>query len=79
MYKRAHKVSVFGDSCQRGREYYPKAKEPHHHLIFNCVLKIFIGISIFQIGIPLMRVSQLIYPKTLLKAKRRISIRGSFV
>jgi hypothetical protein len=25
--------SVFGDSCQRGREYEPKAKEPHHHLI----------------------------------------------
>jgi hypothetical protein len=24
-------ASVFGDSCQRGREYYPKAKGPHHH------------------------------------------------
>ena len=24
-------VSVFGDSCQRGREYEPKAKGPHHH------------------------------------------------
>jgi hypothetical protein len=23
--------SVFGDSCQRGREYKPKAKGPHHH------------------------------------------------
>jgi hypothetical protein len=23
--------SVFGDSCQRGREYEPKAKGPHHH------------------------------------------------
>jgi hypothetical protein len=22
--------SVFGDSCQRGREYEPKAKGPHH-------------------------------------------------
>jgi hypothetical protein len=24
--------SVFGDSCQRGRKYEPKAKGPHHHL-----------------------------------------------
>jgi hypothetical protein len=23
-------VSVFGDSCQRGRKYEPKAKGPHH-------------------------------------------------
>jgi hypothetical protein len=46
---------------------------------FICVLKIFIGISISQIGIPLMKVSQLVYPKILLKAKRRISFRGSFV
>jgi hypothetical protein len=23
--------SVFGDSCQRGGEYEPKAKGPHHH------------------------------------------------
>ena len=23
--------SVFGDSCQRGREYELKAKGPHHH------------------------------------------------
>jgi hypothetical protein len=28
-------VSVFGDSCQRGRKYQPKAKGPHHHLIFS--------------------------------------------
>jgi hypothetical protein len=26
--------SVFGDSCQRGRKHEPKAKGPHHHLIF---------------------------------------------
>jgi hypothetical protein len=26
---------VFGDSCQRGREYLPKAKGPHHHLILK--------------------------------------------
>jgi hypothetical protein len=27
--------SVFGDSCQRGRKYEPKAKGPHHHLILK--------------------------------------------
>jgi hypothetical protein len=27
--------SVFGDSCQRGRKYEPKAKGPHHHPIFK--------------------------------------------
>jgi hypothetical protein len=29
------KVSVFGDSCQRGRKYEPKAKGPHHHPNFK--------------------------------------------
>jgi hypothetical protein len=37
------KVSVFGDSCQRGRKYEPKAKGPLHHpnfkLVSLCVLK----------------------------------------
>jgi hypothetical protein len=38
--------SVFGDSCQRGRKYEPKAKGPHHHqfqkknLIFQRVFSI---------------------------------------
>jgi hypothetical protein len=27
--------SVFGDSCQRGRKYEPKAKGPHHHHQFQ--------------------------------------------
>jgi hypothetical protein len=27
--------SVFGDSCQRGRKYEPKAKGPHHHQILK--------------------------------------------
>jgi hypothetical protein len=27
--------SVFGDSCQRGRKYEPKAKGSHHHLILK--------------------------------------------
>jgi hypothetical protein len=45
-YRRAYislKVSVFGDSCQRGRKYEPKAKGPHHHLIL--ILKI----GVFQL------------------------------
>jgi hypothetical protein len=29
------KVSVFGDSCQRGRKYEPKAKGPLHHPNFK--------------------------------------------
>jgi hypothetical protein len=29
------KVSIFGDSCQRGRKYEPKAKGPHHHPNFK--------------------------------------------
>ena len=28
-------VSVFGDSCQRGRKYWPKAKGTHHHPNFK--------------------------------------------
>jgi hypothetical protein len=28
-------VSVFGDSCQRGIKYEPKAKGPHHHRILK--------------------------------------------
>jgi hypothetical protein len=50
--KRAYislKVSVFGDSCQRGRKYEPKAKGPHHHPNF----KLMISIGKFQIGISL--------------------------
>jgi hypothetical protein len=42
------KVSVFGDSCQRGRKYEPKAKGPHHHLFLKN-WRFLIGK--FQIGI----------------------------
>jgi hypothetical protein len=38
--------SVFGDSCQRGREHEPKAKGPHHHLILKMIFN-----WKFQIGI----------------------------
>ena len=30
-YLKGSNDSVFGDSCQRGRKYEPKAKGPHHH------------------------------------------------
>jgi hypothetical protein len=72
--------SVFGDSCQRGRKYEPKAKGPHHHQ--------FQKISAFQeylsIGILLCSKEKKIsfskmYIKTLLNTKRWISFRGSFV
>jgi hypothetical protein len=73
--------SIFGDSCQRGREYEPKAKGPHHHLI----LKIGdFSIGKFQIDILLCSkggessISKMINQKTLLNTKRRISFRGSF-
>jgi hypothetical protein len=67
-------VSVFGDSCQRGRKYEPKAKGPHHHRIFkNEVFKL---IHYYvQKG---EKVSSK-FCKTLLNTKRRISLRGSFV
>jgi hypothetical protein len=73
--------SVFGDSCQRGRKYEPKAKGPHHHQfqklcfsksIFNWYLSYCVqkgGKAAFQ----------KLYIKTLLNTKRRISFRGSFV
>jgi hypothetical protein len=41
--KRAYislKVSVFGDSCQRGRKYEPKAKGPHYHPNFKMIFKL---------------------------------------
>jgi hypothetical protein len=43
-------VSVFGDSCQRGRKYEPKTKGLHHHLILK---KGFSIGMIFQIDISL--------------------------
>jgi hypothetical protein len=69
-------VSVFGDSCQRGRKYEPKAKGPHHHRILK--MKFF-----FQIDILLCskggESSIFKTCKTLLNTKRRILFRGSFV
>jgi hypothetical protein len=38
-------VSVFGDSCQRGRKYEPKAKGPHHHHLQFLKMKFFKLIS----------------------------------
>jgi hypothetical protein len=68
--------SVFGDSCQRGRKYEPKAKGPHHHLILH--LEIFKLVS-YCVQKGEQVVFQKWYIKTLLNTKRRISFRGSFV
>jgi hypothetical protein len=65
-------VSIFGDSCQRGRNIKPKAKEPHHHQFSKVFKEVFIWYKMliyFKIGIT----------KTLLNTERRISLRGSFV
>jgi hypothetical protein len=68
-------VSVFGDSCQRGRKYEPKAKGPHHHRILKN--------EVFQINILLCskggESSIFKTCKTLLNTKRRILFRGGFV
>jgi hypothetical protein len=79
----------------KGGEYYPKAKGPHHHQFqYFFEIKFSIGIfqisipleiisqlvSIFQIGIWCQRFfNRYLKLKTLLKAKRRILFRGSFV
>ena len=69
--------SVFGDSCQRGRKYEPKAKGPHHHQF----QKLSFSKNIFQLvshGVQKGEkvVFQKWYIKTLLNTKRRISFRG---
>jgi hypothetical protein len=46
LFKKGSNDSVFGDSCQRGREHEPKAKGPRHHLILKRVF----SIGKFQIG-----------------------------
>jgi hypothetical protein len=66
----------------KGREYYPKAKGPHHHTFRKFLIDIFqIGMVfnwyIFKVSISIY--FQFISIKTLLKAKRRISFRGSFI
>jgi hypothetical protein len=71
--------SVFGDSCQRGRKYEPKAKGPHHHQFqqLSFSKSIFDWYSImFKKGEKV--VFQKWYIKTLLNTKRWISFRGSF-
>jgi hypothetical protein len=64
------KTPFFAINAKGGESFKPKAKGPHHHLIFKlCFLKKIIGI--FQTG---MCYFQLVSIKTLLKTKRRISI-----
>jgi hypothetical protein len=60
-----HKVSVFGDSCQRGRKYEPKAKGLHHHQfphhhhfqkVFKEVFNWYLILDIFQIGMTTFKI-----------------------
>jgi hypothetical protein len=68
-------VFVFGDSCQRGRKYEPKAKGPHHHRILKikCLNWYLIVFKKWEKVVS----SKLV--KTLLNTKRIISLRESFV
>jgi hypothetical protein len=45
-YLKGSNDSVFGDSCQRGRKYEPKAKGPHHHQFQSKNFKEYIQIGI---------------------------------
>jgi hypothetical protein len=73
--------SVFGDSCQRGREYEPQSKRTapppiSKNLVFSK--------SIFQfVSYCVQKGEKVVFQKgsikTLLNTKRRISFRGSFV
>ena len=40
LFKEGSNDSVFGDSCQRGREHEPKAKGPHHQLTLKRVFSL---------------------------------------
>jgi hypothetical protein len=72
--------SVFGDSCQRGREYEPKAKGPHHHQFQKlCVFQKYYELLSYCVQKGKKVVIQKEYIKTLLNTKRRISFKGSFV
>jgi hypothetical protein len=71
--KKGSNDSVFGDSCQRGREYEPKAKGPHHHQ-FSKILVFQRVFSNWYLTYDIIS-----YWYTLLITKRRISLRGSFV
>jgi hypothetical protein len=77
--KRAHKVSVFGDSCQRGRSIRPKQKDRTTKFLIVFWKILLVLLVYLKLVFLYWEVSQLVYPKTLLKAKRRILFRVSFV
>jgi hypothetical protein len=56
-----------------------KAKGPHHQFQKFINFNWYLEMTIFSIGIFKGRFSKLVSTKTLLKTKRRISFRGSFV
>jgi hypothetical protein len=74
--------SVFGDSCQRGRKYEPKAKGPTAPLP-NFKIEIFKLVNFKLVSYCVQKGEKVVfqngYIKTLLITKRRISFRVSFV
>jgi hypothetical protein len=69
---------VFGDSCQRGRKYEPKAKGPHHHQFQKLsFFKEYFQLVSYCVQKGEKAVFQKMYIKTLLNTKRRISFRKS--
>jgi hypothetical protein len=82
-----HKVSVFGDSCQRGESFSPKQKDrtttnfkKFLKAVFQLVLqKFFQLVSYSWYNFKLVWPLSKLISKTLLNTKRRISLRGSFV
>jgi hypothetical protein len=63
-------------NAKGGESIKPKAKGPHHHLILIMFRKF---LNWYLIDIFKGRFSKLVSIKTLLKTKRRISFRGSFI
>jgi hypothetical protein len=53
--------SVFGDSCQRGRKYEPKAKGPHHHLILK--LEIFQSVNFKLVSYCVQKGEKVVFQK----------------
>jgi hypothetical protein len=80
-YKGLSKSPFLAINAKGGEIIKPKAKEPHHHLILIMFWK-FLNWYIsnwYLIDMIKGRFSKLVSIKTLLKTKRRISFRGSFV
>jgi hypothetical protein len=68
-------VSVFGDSCQRGRKYWPKAKGPHHHPNFKMIFKL---INFKLVSLYVLKGEQVVFSKLDI-LKPSWTLRGEFI